>query len=207
MIGSFVAHVGLLLTAGLSVPALGPTDDSMDPELHFRTLFPVEVDGADMPALSSVPKTVGDSDVDREGAGESRCCDDMSMGSPLSHERDGRYAVAGPADNPDPHLARVAGPGFPWSGWGPPWVSWGADPHAPIAAWGRDDALGTDPKSANGAMWGDKTASSLGLNGFAGVGSREREVEQPPSERRRVTVMVERHRHRGYQQDALRGWD
>jgi hypothetical protein len=83
----------------------------------------------------------------------------------------GRYGVQGPADNPDPHLARAPGWWeeifFPFI-YHPPFVGdWGGDPNAPTAPWGRDDSLGTDAISARGHMWGDEIADAPGNDGLA----------------------------------------
>ena len=83
-----------------------------------------------------------------------------------------RYGVEGPADNADPHIAREDHP-RPQSFvsiffFGPErWL--GGDPDAPIAPWGRDDALGTDPESARGHLWGELIGRAFGSPG-AGAG-------------------------------------
>lgn len=72
--------------------------------------------------------------------------------------------MEGPGDNPDPHLARIRDtePTSP--------VEFSrltraipiADPHAPIAPWGRDTARGIDSQSARGEMWGDEVGDTNG---------------------------------------------
>jgi len=42
----------------------------------------------------------------------------------------------------------------------------GGDPGAPTSPWGRDTALGNDPLSAKGGMWGDAMGASYGDNGL-----------------------------------------
>jgi hypothetical protein len=86
----------------------------------------------------------------------------------------GRYGVAGPSNNADPHLARpVLGRGYPAavapSGhWGQPEIHQGsAGPTAPFA---RDTALGTDPNTATGNMWGDEVHDAWGEGGLGRAG-------------------------------------
>jgi hypothetical protein len=86
----------------------------------------------------------------------------------------GRYGVAGPSNNADPHLARpVPGRGYPAvvtpaSHWGQPQIHQGsAGPTAPFA---RDTALGTDPNTATGNMWGDEVHDARGEGGLGRAG-------------------------------------
>jgi len=96
------------------------------------------------------------------------------MGNPNSKASGNRFGIAGPADNPDPHVARAAALrdaaefgmiGLLNSGAG-------GDPNAPTAPWGRDDSLGNDPMSARGNMWGDSIGDSFGAGGLglSGIG-------------------------------------
>jgi hypothetical protein len=103
-------------------------------------------------------------------------CGDAEMGAYVANS--GRYGVAGPPDNADPHLARpVPGQGFPTAhgltihGIGVPQSQAGSA--GPTAPWGRDTALGTDATSAQGRMWGaglneEVGEGGLGLAGLAG---------------------------------------
>lgn len=87
----------------------------------------------------------------------------------------GRYAVQGPADNPDPHLARpVPGRGFPTApgaDWrlGTPQVPIGSA--GPTAPFGRDSTLGTDTTHAMGRMWGDEPNDDFGESGLGRSGA------------------------------------
>lgn len=86
----------------------------------------------------------------------------------------GRYAVQGPPDNPDPHLARpVPDRGFPTAPGADAWVGPPRIPHGsagPTAAFGRDSTLGTDATHAQGKMWGDEPNEDFGENGLGRVG-------------------------------------
>jgi hypothetical protein len=101
------------------------------------------------------------------------------MGGYVS-EADGRYGVAGPADNADPHLARpVPGLGQQWwfdGNLGDPTLVDPKPPRArpgssaPTAPFGRDTALATDPKNALGDMWGEELSDAWGENGLGLAG-------------------------------------
>src|SRR6185295_13564493 len=91
-----------------------------------------------------------------------------AMGSPTTRLTGNRYAIRGPSDTADPHIARTQALrdaaefgmiGLLNSGAG-------GDPGAPTAPWGRDDSLGRDALSANGNMWGRDPGESYGAGGL-----------------------------------------
>lgn len=109
------------------------------------------------------------------GAGARAKGEEGSMGSPSSSLGGNRFGVRGPADSPDPHIARQGSLrdaqefgmiGLLNSGAG-------GDPNAPTAPWGRDDSLGHDPMSARGNQWGDTIGGPFGAGGVGmnGAGS------------------------------------
>lgn len=133
----------------------------------------------DEPTLVVVPPPLEEADIVEvdtlpdEGAGSAAKEDDGSMGTD-SAEVNKRYAVKGPSDNADPHIARQAALrdaaefgmiGLLNSGAG-------GDPDAPTAPWGREDSLGTDALSARGNMWGDSIGDAYGAGGLglSGIG-------------------------------------
>jgi hypothetical protein len=87
----------------------------------------------------------------------------------------GHYALQGPPDNPDPHLAKpLPGRGFPTapgSDWriGTPQVPIGSA--GPTAPFGRESPLGADATHAIGQMWGDEPNDDVGENGLGRVGA------------------------------------
>jgi len=82
----------------------------------------------------------------------------------------GRFGVEGPADNPDPHIARVDAmrPASCLCSTHLLSLEGGldGDPRAPTAPWGRDDVLGNDASSAKGHLWGEDVADAPGENGL-----------------------------------------
>lgn len=116
-----------------------------------------------------------DADDDEGGTGTRARGDEGSMGNPVSRAVNRRYAVAGPKDNPDPHLARARALeearsfgtiGLLNSGLA-------GDPNAPTAPWGRDESLGADELSFNGNLWGDELGDANGSGGLGLTGLGE----------------------------------
>ncbi len=176
VIGSFVGHTGLLAAMAMFMPPLGDTsDDSLSDDQRY--LIQQYLDSAAEKELEEKEtEQIAEEDADNKegGTGTRAKGEEGSMGNPNSKLTGNRYGVAGPADNPDPHIARQAALrdaaefgmiGLLNSGAG-------GDPDAPTAPWGRDDSLGTDPLSARGNMWGDSIGESFGAGGLglSGIG-------------------------------------
>lgn len=93
--------------------------------------------------------------------------EDGKMGTPDAPKVERRYAVPGPENNTDPHLARqkakneasqtgIIGALRRAVG------SW----DSPTSPYGRDTAVGRDPMAAIGGLLGDTVGSSFGFNGL-----------------------------------------
>ncbi|HVJ21064.1 MAG TPA: AgmX/PglI C-terminal domain-containing protein, partial [Polyangiaceae bacterium] len=127
-----------------------------------------------------------DSDNKEGGTGTRAKGEEGSMGNPNRAENK-RYAVKGPQDNPDPHIARQSAlrdaQEFGMIGL----LNSGAsgDPNAPTAPWGREESMakGAAPaaeapppapaaSAPAGNMWGDQIgdASGAGGLGLSGIG-------------------------------------
>ena len=174
--GSFVGHAGLLAAMAMFMPPLGDTsDDSLSDEQRY--LIQQYLDSAAEKELEEKEtEMISEDNADNKegGTGTRAKGEEGSMGNPNTKLTGNRYGVAGPQDNPDPHIARQAALrdaaefgmiGLLNSGAG-------GDPDAPTAPWGRDDSLGTDPLSARGNMWGDSIGESFGAGGLglSGIG-------------------------------------
>lgn len=96
------------------------------------------------------------------------------MGSMVSRATNKRFGIEGPANNPDPHVARdmalreaktfgIIGILNTMQG----------SPNSPTAVFGRDEALGRDPMSALGNMWGDEIGEGAGSGGLGLTGIGE----------------------------------
>jgi len=106
-------------------------------------------------------------------SGESRC-GSVEVGDRVAENRVGRYGMAGPVDNADPHLARpVLDYGYPTAhgalaALGLPQMQPGSA--GPTAPWGRADSLGTDAANARGKMWDDGIVDVTGDEGLGVAG-------------------------------------
>ncbi len=118
------------------------------------------------------PEWLQDSKQDDKegGTGKRHKGEEGQMGKRDSKKTRNRYGIKGPADNPDPHMAReqakemartagILGTLRAMTG------SW----NAPTSPYGRDTALGNDPMSALGALMGDQIGENFG---FGGLGLR-----------------------------------
>lgn len=104
------------------------------------------------------------------GTGKRHKGDEGQMGDESAQKSKNRYGIEGPADNPDPHMARqeareqaaTAGAIGVLQAMTGAWNS-------PTSPYGQDTALGSDPMSALGALMGDQIGSNFG---FGGLGLR-----------------------------------
>jgi len=105
-------------------------------------------------------------------SGERHEGDEGAMGKPDHEKNDKRYAVKGPRDNTDPHLARdaakelaanagIIGVLRQLSG------AW----ESPTSPYGRNEALGNDPQSALGALLGPQIGTNGGPGGLGMIGT------------------------------------
>lgn len=174
---STAIHLGLLAAMAFFMPPLGSTDEgSISAEQQY--ILQTKLDQLAEKELERKEEMAADANKQPEdrpgGTGAAAIGESGAMGSQTSRNTGGRYAIEGPKDNTDVHVARAAALrdaasfgmiGLIQSGLG-------GDPNAPIASFGRPDSLGNDDKSALGNMWGntiDESAGAGGL-GLTGVG-------------------------------------
>lgn len=175
-----LAHAALLSLAALSPPALdaAPVDDDSLAKPEAPLLPPVAL-GSFAESELDVPTpdtALEPSERLTSIDGWSRCGDELEMGGPTLLAG-GRFANAGPPDNPDPHLAAENGPARPSlhvlahlpparANPSRPPPETHRDPHTRTAPWGRDTPLGTDPETARAPLLGDAIDESAG-DGYA----------------------------------------
>jgi len=167
---SFLLHAGVLGSLALFMPALR-ADDSETIDRERILLMQHILESADSQSrMSETTDNAGSIEAD----GTSSAPGAPLMGNPDVRKTSSRYAVAGPQDNPDPHLARLAvlreAAEF---GMVSLLGANAGDPNAPVVAWGRDLSLGNDETSARGNMWGDAIGDSLGVGGIGLTGIGE----------------------------------
>jgi len=157
------------------MPPLGETASTFDESFEMVSFVLGGIPVAEPEDDWRPPTQLADGPADARERAESRC-DPIrggSMGKPEAAETQRRYGAQGPPDNPDPHLARTAvtQPWDAWTGGQHPVGGWGGDLEAPVVAYGRNDSLGNDERSARGNTWGDDLGTALGSPG-AGLGRR-----------------------------------
>lgn len=98
-----------------------------------------------------------------------------TLGSSVASTREGRVALRGSRDEPDPHLARetTLRDASTFGLVGLLGVASPADPDAPVATWGRDSTRGQDAASTRAPLWGQDLADSSGLGGLGLSGTGE----------------------------------
>ena len=172
---SGVVHILAIATLAMFVPALGLTDNE---DINKDSLFLMQQylkASAEREQEARPTEEVSTDKVDDKegGTGKRAMGEEGAMGNPTSRDTNKRFAIAGPKDNQDVHIARenalrdasrfgMIGLLNTASG----------DINSPTAPWGRDDALGNDAISARGNMWGNEIGESFGAGGLSlsGIG-------------------------------------
>jgi pSer/pThr/pTyr-binding forkhead associated (FHA) protein len=173
---STLAHMGIIAAMAFFVPPLGLTDDeTMSKDQLFLLRQYLQASAERETEAKDSPQTAEDHPETREGGRGTRAIGaEGSMGNPNSRNTNGRYAVKGPKDNPNPTIGREQAlrmaAEFGMIGVINSRPS--GDPNAPTAPWGAVDPLGSDPISARGNMWGDTIDDAYGAGGLGltGVG-------------------------------------
>ena len=173
---SAFTHVALMGLFAFNTPSLGL--DSSD-QIERDQLFMMQqylTASAEREAQQRDTEQATDQKADDKegGTGVRAKGEEGSMGNPTSRDVNRRYGVAGPKDNTDVHIARAAAlrEASDFGLIGILNTGAGGDPNAPVAPWGRDEALGSDPISARGNMWGGDIGDAFGANGLglSGIG-------------------------------------
>ncbi len=172
---SFLSVGAFLAAMAFFVPPLGLTDDEDIDKDQLYLIQQYLNAAAEREQEEKEAEVVEEQADNKEGGTGTRAKgEEGSMGNPTTKATNKRYAVQGPKDNPDPHIARQAAlreaREFGMIGL----LNAGAsgDPNAPTAPWGRDDSLGSDEISARGNMWGDEIGDAFGAGGLglSGIG-------------------------------------
>ncbi|MGK4005624.1 AgmX/PglI C-terminal domain-containing protein [Sorangium sp. So ce1036] len=173
---SMAVHLGLLAAMAFFMPPLGATDEdgiSADQQFLIQQYLAAAAE-KEMEEKETEQIAENAADNKEGGTGTRAKGEEGSMGNPNTKATGNRYGVQGPADNPDPHIARQAAlrDAAEFGMIGLLNAGAGGDPNAPTAPWGRDDSLGNDPLSARGNMWGDQIGDSFGAGGLglSGIG-------------------------------------
>lgn len=172
---SFLSFGGLIAAMAYFVPPMGLTDEGEIDKDRLLLIQQYLNAAAEREQEEKTEDVVSENADNKEGGTGTRAQgEEGSMGKETSKATNKRYAVQGPKDNPDPHLARQAAlreaRDFGMIGL----LNAGAagDPNAPTAPWGRDTSSGMDDVSARGNMWGDEIGDAFGAGGLglSGIG-------------------------------------
>jgi hypothetical protein len=173
---SMLSVGGLIAAMAFFVPPLGLSDDEGIDQDQLYLIQQFLNAAAERELEQEETEQVADSDADNKegGTGTRAKGEEGSMGKETSKDTNKRYAVQGPQDNQDPHLARQQAlrEAMEFGMIGLLNTGAAGDPNAPTAPWGRDTSLGTDEVSAMGNMWGDEIGEAFGSGGLglSGIG-------------------------------------
>jgi hypothetical protein len=174
VLASFVGHAGLLAAMATFMPPLGTTgeDDISDEQRIYLSQYLV-AQGHEENEAREDENLAEEMDGNEGGQGKRAKGAEGSMGDTTSKKENGRFAIKGDQNNPDPHIskyrmleeARSFGAIGLLSG-----LAGSED--APIAPWGRIEADGNDALSANGNMWSEQIGTAFGASGLglSGIG-------------------------------------
>lgn len=173
---SFLGMGGFIAAMAFFVPPLGLTDDE-DVDKNALYLMQQFLNAAAERELEEkeTPQEPDQNADNKEGGTGTRAKgEEGSMGKQDTKATNKRYAVQGPQNNPDPHIARQAAlrEAMEFGMIGLLNTGAAGDPNAPTAPWGRDTSLGSDSVSAMGNMFGDEIGDAYGAGGLglSGIG-------------------------------------
>jgi hypothetical protein len=161
---SFLTHASILAAMAFFLPSLNGLGDEDSDRDRLYVMQQFLDSAAEREQERERTENVQPQTEQNGGTGQQAAAEAGSMGNRLSHAKNKSYAVQGPKDNPDPHIARARALREA-SEFGMISLLSG-DPNAPTAPWGRDTALGTDEVSANGNMWGTELGEAFGAGGL-----------------------------------------
>ncbi|MBK6513779.1 MAG: FHA domain-containing protein [Polyangiaceae bacterium] len=175
---SGLVHGGLMAAMFFFMPGLGNTDEndmSGNQDYMLKLVMRAEADRQQEEKEQPEDTTQPNPDQKEGGTGTRAKGEEGSMGNPNVTATNKRYAVKGPADNQDPHIAKQAAlrDAMEFGMIGLLNSGAGGDPDAPTAPWGREDSMGNDEKSARGNMWGDEIGDAFGAGGLGLTGIGE----------------------------------
>ena len=171
ILGSFFGHAGLLAALAAFMPPLGATaEEEMTDDQRYlvqQYLDSAAEDENDQ-ALKTTPTEIPDGDPG--GTGTAAKGASGKMGSEVSTNTDGRYAVGGGAPVREISKARLLQEAAEFGAIG--LLNGGGMYDGPIADWASDTASGPDPLTANGTMWGNTIDDAFGHGslGLTGIG-------------------------------------
>ena len=165
---SLAVHAGLLAAAAFFLPPLGVDEqDGISADDKFFIQHALDVSAEREEEKKETPELVETTDKSPGGSSGARAQDsEGKAGSTTSRNTDGRLAFSGPKDNMDPQIARTAAiddaRNFGMIGM----LNVMNGGSAVTAPWGGETSLGSDPRDANGNMWGSSLDDAAGAGGL-----------------------------------------
>ncbi|MEM9695131.1 MAG: AgmX/PglI C-terminal domain-containing protein [Myxococcota bacterium] len=177
ILGAAVFVVGFLSATAYFTPPLADTasGDLTDDQRYLIKQYlaaSAELELAEQETEALHPP---DADATDGGQGTAAHGESGTMGDAVSRAQNLRNGIRGPADNPDPRIARqnAIRDAAEFGMIGLINSGGGGDPDTVTAAWGADDSLGADPLNARGNMWGDAIGNASGVGGLSLTGIGE----------------------------------
>ena len=166
---SLVSHIALLLSMFFYMPQLTGEDDEerLKEQQILMSQYLSAIAEKEHKEEIEDNKTSTGGDIGSRAKGS-----EGVMGNSLATGQR-KYSLAGPKNNPDPHISRQAAlkEAAEFGIIGLLNAGAGGDPNAPTAPWGRDTSLGNDALNANGSLWGLDVGESFGNGiGLSGIG-------------------------------------
>ena len=96
------------------------------------------------------------------GQGRRHEGEEGQMGRQDAEKTNNRYGIKGPADNPDPHMARERAKEYAATSG----ILSVLESNAPTSPFGQDTALGVDPENALGLLMGNQIGDAFGYGGL-----------------------------------------
>jgi hypothetical protein len=173
---STLVHASVIAALAFFVPPLGITEDeAVTRDRSYLVKHYLEAAALRAEEARPTEQTATALPDDHEGGTGVRALgEEGRMGSTVAKNKRGRFAIEGPKENQDVHVARdeLISEASKFGIIGLLAGGIARDPDAPTAPWGRESSLGNDEVSALGNMWGDDIGASFGYGGLglSGIG-------------------------------------
>jgi hypothetical protein len=170
---SLLSCAAMIASLAYFVPPIGINEDESAEQARTALIQQYMVASAERNRETEQAQTDESSTGQESGTGERAKGDEGATGSELAKNNNKRWARQGPKDNPAPAIAMTREEAENFGLIGLLRDGAAGDKNSPTAVFGRDEALGNNDFSANGAMWGDDFGESWGKNGLGLLGIGE----------------------------------
>ncbi len=167
---SLLSTAGLMASIAYFVPPLGVNDgEGVDADRLYLIQQFLDASAMREEEQKETPQAADDAPAGGK-EGSRAAGDEGATGKPEVAKSRNKLAIAGPSNNPKPEPMKVSeAVSFGMIGL----LAGGTTRDGIDSPWARDEALGSDPLSANGAMWGDTLGENHGSNGLGLLGLAE----------------------------------